>query len=399
MFRDLIPDRGPARRLAELTLIQSAGNGVFLTSSVVFFVRVVGLRPTEVGLGLSLAGLAGFVATVPISRLADKYSPRRLLALDHAALASLFLLYPLVRGLDAFVLIAGLITIGELSGSPLRSTLIHTLFGTEAALRTRAQLRGLFNVGFMAGAAAGGLALTRPNPLTFGIVCGITALGQAACVLSVARLKMPAPAPARTRAKTGSVLRDPRFLLLTLGNGLLELHLTVLTVGLPLWIISRTTSPASLASALIILNTVVVLTLQVRLSRGADTVAGATRLLRRAGLLLAAACTLYAASRNGDGMVSAAALLAGTAVLSLGEIMQAAGGWGLSFELPPPGRQGEYQGVFALGRAVPQFAGPVLVTSLLVGWGAAGWLVLATLFAALGISLTWAVGPRRSDAS
>jgi hypothetical protein len=399
MPHGLIPARGAARRLAVLTLAQSAGNGVFLTSSVVFFVQVVGLRPAEVGVGLSLAGLAGFAGAVPIGKLADRYGPLRLLVLVHVALALLFCAYPFVRGLGPFIAVASLITVAEVAGSPLRSTLVHALFGAEAAVRTRAQLRGIFNVGFMAGAAAAGLALTRPGFPAFCVVCGVTAFAQGACVVILARLKDPPRAPARGRPGAGSALRDRRFLLVTLGNGLLELHLTVLTVGLPLWIIQRTTVPAGLTSVLIVCNTVLVLLLQVRLSQGADTLPGSLRSLRRAGVLLAGACVLYAASRNGNGVLSVAALLAGTAVLSIGEILQAAGGWGLSFGLPPPGRQGEYQGVFALGRAVPQFAGPVLVTWLVVGVGAPGWLVLGMLFAGLGAGLTLVVGPRAGGVS
>lgn len=417
---DLIPGTGPARRLILLTLVQSAANGLFLTSSAVFFVRVVGLSPGKVGLGLSVAGLAGFLATVPVGRLADRYGARRLLGLDYAALAALFAMYPFVRGLAPFTVLASLISICEVAGSPLRAAVTHALFGSVDAVRVRAQARSAFNVGFLAGAAVAGLALSVAGYRAFVAVCLGTAAVQAVCVLIVRRLPVPPPVPppvpsgARVAAGsgraagprralgpgraagalarwTGPALRDRRFVLVTVANGVLELHTTVLTIGIPLWIVSRTGAPSSLYPALIVTNTVLVLLLQVRLSRGADSPAGAARLLRRAGLVLAAGCVVCAASQGAGAVATALVVLAGTAILSFGEIAQAAGGWGLSFELPPPGRQGEYQAVFGLGRGIAQFVGPALITFLLIGVGAAGWLVLAVLFAGTGTAGCWLV--------
>jgi hypothetical protein len=46
----------------------------------------------------------------------------------------------------------------------------------------------------------------------------------------------------------------------------------------------------------------------------------------------------------------------------------------------PPGAPGQYQGMFATGEAAAQMAAPVLMTTLVAGWGQPGWLVLAALF-------------------
>ncbi|OLB79927.1 MAG: hypothetical protein AUI14_08900 [Actinobacteria bacterium 13_2_20CM_2_71_6] len=383
---DLVPDAGPGRRLVLVTLVQSAGNGLFLTSSAVFFVRVVGLSTGQVGLGLSLAGLAGFLVTVPIGRLADRHGARRLLALDHLALAVLFACYPLARSFVWFTVVASLIAMAEISASPLRSATLYSLFGPQEAVRTRAQMRSGFNVGFLLGAAAAAVTLAVASYPAFWAVCLTNALAQAVCALAVARLTGPEQYSTRRQGAPdlGFALRDLRFVLLTAANGLLELHSTVLVVGAPLWIVSHTAAPASGFAALIIVNTAIVVLLQVRLTRDAGTVAGAARLQRRAGVTLAAGCVICAASGGGGPAVSIVALVAGTAVLAVGEIWQAGGAWGLAFELPPPGRQGEYQAVFGLGRGVSQFVGPALVTALLVGAGAAGWLALAALFLVVG---------------
>ena len=393
---DLVPEAGPGRRMVLITLVQSAGNGLFLTSSAVFFVRVVGLSPGQVGLGLSLAGLAGFLVTVPIGRLADRHGARRLLALDHLALAVLFALYPLAGTFAAFVGVASLIAMAEISASPLRSATLYTLFAPQDAVRTRAQMRSGFNVGFLLGAAAAGATLAVASYPVFWAVCLTNALAQAVCALAVWRLKAPERAPSPNDGSSskngtgfGTALRDVWFVLLTATNGLLELHSTVLIIGVPLWIVSHTTAPVSLAAVLVVINTVLVVLLQVRLSRDAGTVAGAARLQSHAGIALAVGCVVCATSAGGAPAASIVALAIGIAILAVGEIWQAGGAWGLAFELPPRGRQGEYQAVFGLGRGVSQFVGPALVTALLVGAGAVGWLVLAALFLVMGHCSRW----------
>ncbi|MFI7602162.1 MFS transporter [Actinoplanes sp. NPDC049681] len=400
---DLVPAAGPGRRMVFVTVVQSGGSGLFLTSSAVFFVRVVGLEPGQVGLGLSLAGLAGFLVTVPMGRLADRHGARRLLAGNHLALALLFSLYPLAGGFPSFAALASLIAMAEISASPLRSATLHALLPPAEAVRTRAQMRSAFNIGFLLGAGLAAVVLAAPSHATFWAVCLANALAQAVCGLAVWRLRSPAQAdsdvPRTGRAPLGHALRDTRFVLITIANGVLELHSTVLTLGLPLWIVSRRAAPAGLVSVFIVVNTVIVVMLQVRLTRGADSVAGAAALQRRAGVVLAAGCAVCAISSGlgpAGGMI---ALVAGTVILSVGEIWQAGGGWGLAFELPPPGRQGEYQAVFGLGRGIAQFLGPALITTLVVGFGALGWLTLAALFLVTGFvcrHLAVGGGPRRT---
>ena len=368
-----------------LTLVQALGTGVFLTSSAIFFTQVVGLAPAEVGLGLSIAGLCGFAVVVPIAKIADRLGARLPLAAHYAALAVLFLFFPFVASFPAFVVVATLVAVCETAGSPLRSALAHALFGGDA-IRVRAQMRSTFNLGFAVGAALSGVAVAAGGRGGFVAVLLANAAAQSICALLALRLRPRHEPTPRARGRVGtSALRDLPFVAVSLLSGALELYQPIIAVGLPLWIVTHTSASPVLNSALLVLNTVFVLLFQVRMSRGADSVTGGARSQRRAGLLLAAACVVFAVSEDRAVWLVILLLLAGSVVLVFGELAQAAGSYALSFELPPPGRQGEYQGVFALGRGFQQFAGPVLVTSLAVGLGALGWLVLAALFVVLGL--------------
>lgn len=388
---ELIPEPGAPRRLAFLTLVQAVGTGLFLTSSAIFFTRTIGFSPRSVALVLSIAGLSGFLSTVPVGKLADRWGARPLLAGNYAVLAVLFSMYCLSTTIPVFAVVACLIAIGETSGSPLRSTLTYALFGREDAVKVRSQTRGIFNLGSMSGAALAAVALTIGTREAFYAVMLTNAAAQLTCAFITLSLRTPREAPERAASSTPvaaggprQALGDHRFLAITFANGLLEMHSAMLSIGIPLWTTTHLHQPGGLVSAVMIVNTLFVILFQVRLSRGADTTHGAAALLRRGGILLGVSCALFSLTALGPSAWVITLVIVAAAVMVTGEIYQSAGSWGVSFELPPPGRQGEYQGVFALGRGLQQFLGPFLVTSLVIGVGSLGWLILTAMFVLVG---------------
>jgi hypothetical protein len=116
------------------------------------------------------------------------------------------------------------------------------------------------------------------------------------------------------------------------------------------------------------------------------------------GSLLAASCALFALSAGGDGIVVVAMLVAAGVVHTAGELPFVAASWGLSIPLMPAGAPGEYQGEFATGEATALMAAPVLMTTLVAGWGQPGWLILGAIFllpAVAAIPVThWALRTR-----
>src|SRR5450631_1836740 len=72
-----IPIDPNLRVMAGSTLVNTFGNGALMTTFALYFTRVVGLRPTQVGLALSAGALAGFLVQVPAGHVADLRGPRR----------------------------------------------------------------------------------------------------------------------------------------------------------------------------------------------------------------------------------------------------------------------------------------------------------------------------------
>jgi hypothetical protein len=368
--------------MAVLTLTQSVGRGLFISTSAVFFTSVIGFDPQSVALALSLAGACGFLSAIPIGKLADRAGPRLLLAINYAALAPLFAAYCFTSWFPSFLVIACLIAVGEISGSPLRAALTYEMFGPGEAVKIRAQMRSIFNLGTMSGAALAAAALSIGTREAFYAVMLITATAQLACAVLTLTLKS-AGKSVQTGPRAASAVRDVRFIAVTIASGLLEMHAALLSIGIPLWITVHLQADAALIAMVISINTICVLALQVRLARNADTARGASLLQRRAGLWLALSCLLFAVTDFAPAVV--VLIVVAVAAMTVGEIYQAAGSWGVSFELPPPGRQGDYQGVFALSRGLQQFLGPATVTAAVIGLGSYGWLLLAVGFAVTGL--------------
>src|SRR5215831_8593621 len=88
MASRFIPPQGPPRVLALGQLTNSIGDGAYYVCSALYFTRIIGLTPTQVGLGLTLGWAIGSFAGVPFGHLADRRGPRGtavLLALATAA--------------------------------------------------------------------------------------------------------------------------------------------------------------------------------------------------------------------------------------------------------------------------------------------------------------------------
>lgn len=380
---ELLPTAGPPRVLAALTCVQSMGTGVFLASGVVFFTTVAGMEAEQVGVALSVAGLCGVLVSVPVGRLADRVGARRLLIVSYVVSGPLFALYAGVGSILPFLIVSSLIAVCEGAADPLRATLTYAVGGKDAA-KVRGQLRGIYNLGFVVGAALAAGALVTATRTAFSVVVLATAAAQLACAAIATRLPDGDTANQIEPAAGRRVRPDPRFVLLTLVNGGMELHVVIMTLGFPLWIVTHTDLPASLNSLLLALNTTAVVLFQVAAGRRTATVPDAGRLQLLAGILLGAACAVAAVSGSVVTAAAGWALAVACLLLVAGELLQTAGSFTLSFELPPPGRQGEHQGIFSLRKGLRQTAGPALVTWLVAGLGGSGWLVLAVLFVVLG---------------
>ncbi len=389
--------QGPGRRLGALHLVDSVGNGLFLAGSTAFWVLSAGLPATTVGLGLSLAGLAGFLSSLVTGHLADRFPASHLLAVLLGLLALSFSFYPLVDSTPAFLVLISVVGALEYGCGPVFGALVLDLTDEDTRVEARAALRSLFNIGFSAGALLAAALLGAG-----GDWLNLLPAGNALTYLAAAVMVLGLPKVGVQQSGAGSgrlqALKDGDFLAVVGLSSVLALHSAVLLVGLPLWILSETDLPSFVIPAVLLINTVSVILLQVRFSRGAETVTGAAGLARLSGFISAGACLLLAAA--GAGSSSLLPLLAagsGATLLTLSELWQSSSAFGLAYGLAGQERRGQYLGAFNLHVVAQGTFGPAVVTAAVVSVGAGGWLLLAVLFLGSGLLIAPAAARAARD--
>ncbi|MFG2168217.1 MFS transporter [Micromonospora chersina] len=396
-----LPPPGALRTLSLATLANTVGSGLWLAGGALYLTRDVGLSPAAVGAGLTVAWLVGLTASVPLGALADRRDPRTLRAaiqLGQAVAAAAYLLVGSVPAFLAVAILESLLASGNLA---VRAALVAAVAGPRGRVHAFATLRAVANLGIAVGAALAGFALAVDSHRAYQVLV----VGNAATYLPSAALLMRLPAhppaasaPAAGRPRRARALRDGRFLAVSGASAVLALHLTVLTLIVPLWTVTRAGAPPPVVSAVLLTNTVLTVLLAVRLSRGADTAAPAARKLRRAGLVLAAATPLYAATAGLPTVPAVVLLLVATAVWTFGDLWHGAAGAGLAYDLAPPDAIGAYQGADGLLAGLARAVGPALLTLVVLDGGVPGWLALGALFAGVGLAapaLTrWALANR-----
>ncbi|MGW4440063.1 MFS transporter [Streptomyces sp. NPDC004596] len=393
----------PVLRLATvLTAVNSLGNGLYFPLGVLYFTRIVGLDATAVGLGMTVAGLVGVAAGVPAGRAADRWGTRRVGALLWGGTGVATASYVLVGSYAGFLVAVICATGLQMASRGVQGALYADVLPPATRVEARAYLRMVTNVGMGAGGALGAVALQVDTRGAYLTVIALNALSFAGPALLLPRL--PLAPHARERAAAGApagegwrAVRDLPFLAVTVLNAVLVVQYTLSEVGLPLWIVERTTAPRWTAALLMIVNCVLVALLQVRVARRASRVATAVRAMGWSGLLLAAACAVYALSAGLSPVWAVLSLTAGAVVQVFAEVLSAAGGWTLGYELADARAHGVYQGVFGAGASAGMMAGPALVTVTAIAHGALGWAVLGAVFALAGLCVAPAVRWARRD--
>ena len=386
---DLLPQGDEERIMASATFINTFGNGLFSVTSAIYFTKVVGITPLQLGFAFSLAAGIGLAMTLPMGHLADRVSPKRLNVGLGTVSALGMALYAAASSYAWFVVVAMLLAISDQGGRAARNTLIARL-GRDNKVRFRAYQRAVTNLGIALGSLVGGVALVLDDPAAYRAII----LADAFTTLVAAQFlrKLPDVEPIRheVRPRRTEAMRDHTYVVLTMVNASLGVHFMLLELVVPLWIVRETQAPTWIAAGTYLVNTIACVLFTVRVAKGAEDLRGAARLQRSGGLWLGVGALAYAsAAYLGTWWVAGIVMLAAAGIHVLGELQQSAASFGIGFNLPPEHLQGQYQGVWSLGWGLMALVGPTWLAYLVFQHGLLGWLVLALQFTIAGAITPW----------
>ena len=372
------------RAISWQTLISRIGNGLFMTIEVIYFSVIVGLSPFEISLAIGAGGLAALLFSVPSGLIADRFGPRRVVFWSHVLEGLLLLPLIFIRDFWALVLVNVLISLVATAGHNATSTLISTMGTGEERVSIRAAQRAMANMGIGFGTVFAGIALWLNTELAYEVTIAFDFLLFMLAARFVLRLPNAKPTTKKGDAISFVALKDYRFLGATLLNGIVSLHFVIQGVALPLWILNYTEVPTWWVSVLFVINTVLVTVLQIRMSRGTGTLMMSVKKFRIGTAYLLLSCVVYGLAADLPIWIAASILVTGMVVHTMGELLAAAGSWSIGFDLAEEKHMGQYQGVYSLGWGLGGSFGPLYVTSMILGFGVAGWWIMGGVFLVAG---------------
>ena len=393
VLRHARPPSPLAGRLSVQSLLFALGDGTFMTGSAVFFTQIVGLSAAQVGLGLTIAGIAAFLTAVPAGKLVDLFGPKRMWAVSAAGQAALFAVWPFVDSFRGYLLMAvAMEIVGAALGRSAYGAYTIDVLPPGERVRSRAYMYSALNVGFTLGALTGGIALAFDSDRLLQTIPWFTAAVFVVNAVAITRLpRAPhddrTPEERRVKIPGPGPLRNPGWLLTTFFGGVFWTNQVLLNIVIPLWLVEETDAPHVLLAFLFGTNTVMCIFLPMAASRGVHDVPTALRAVRVSSTFFVISCLITLATHDTVGWLTIALVWLGHVTVTGAELYLSAASWAFEAELMDPRRRGAYQGAAELTGTLGRVWAPAVFTFLAMTWGAAGWLTIAGIIVVATVAI------------
>src|SRR5580704_2795869 len=373
--------------LSAATLVNRAGTMV-LPFLVLYLTRTLGITPARAALSLTVYGIAALITMPVAGRLTDIVGPITVIKASLFLSGVLLLLFPLAHSFTTILAITFLFAVLNESVRPPSLSMISDLVPPAQRKAAFALSRLAVNLGMSVGPAIGGiLALFSFRWLFF--VDGATSI-LAGTVIATARWDRAAlkpshdpdwdepeelgreieadsvgPLAAGHPAADLRAFRNRRMLYFLAALIPVQIVFFQLTSTLPLFLVHNLHLPESLYGTVFTLNTLLIVAFEVPLNTAM------AHWPHRRTLTLGA--LLYAIGFGSFAFVTRPAqIFAAVLVWTFGEMILLPGSSAYAAEIAPPGRRGEYMGLYTMSFSIAFSLGPFLGTGLLQRWGPHG---------------------------
>ncbi|WP_329570395.1 MFS transporter [Kitasatospora sp. NBC_01266] len=391
--------RPPGGRDARIMLLAQfldrTGSGVWAAASVLYFTFVCHLPARQVGLLLGAAAAAGIAGPPLAGRLAERLPVRGLLIGCHLLRLGTVGGLLVCTGFDTLLPAVAATCLAERAAKTL-----EMLFATRVAGQRRATYQALSrssaNAGTALGAGVAAIGLAVGTGDAYRVLILADALSFVVAAALIWRTREPSAGErvvARTAESAGGEppaaaagpWRDRGYLLFVLLDIPMSLDDSVLNVGLPLWLVHHTSAPRAFVPLCLVINTVLVVVLQLRVSAWAEGARRAARAVALLGLMMLSCCAVLALGTGSGAWTGSLALLAAATLVTMAELMRSVSSWELSVSLAPTGARASYLGVAGMSQAIQKSVGPPLLSGVVLAAGPVGWLTLGTAVAGLSL--------------
>jgi MFS family permease len=382
----LIPRSRDQRVFLVASLINVYGTGLIVTALMLYAVKVVHLTPGRAGLAFTIAALTGLLFNVPMGRLADRRGPRDVFQLALLILAAANVSFVFLAHSFVSFLLVGIADAAGLSSSGTASIALARRVGGTDAITLRAQMSAVLNLGLALGIATCGIAIQLNTVTAYRALF----LGNAVCtfigVVVLSLLPRFEPLPGAREESPLTALRDKAFVGYTVLSGAMNIQGLIFAVLMPVWVVFHTNAPRWTASAMVIINTIIVFLFQVRVGKKVQTVRQGGAAFRRGGAIFLVSCSAMGLATGLPAWAALLLLAAAAVVHTYGELWSSSGMFALDFGLAPPHAQGQYQGLVSMGNFGGIAVSPVILMGVVLAGGRLGFVLLGACFTLLGLA-------------
>jgi MFS family permease len=376
--------------LSAATLVNRSGTMV-LAFLVLYVTHSLGVTPARAALALMVYGVAALLAMPLAGILSDRVGPLPIMKASLFLTGFLLLLFPLAKSYSAILLMTFAFAVLNESVRPASLSMVSDLVGPAQRKSAFALSRLAANLGMSVGPAIGGILALYSFRWLF-LVDGTTSL-LAGTVLALAPMRhlgrqkthepewadatdlgreieadSSAPLVALHPATDLRAFRNPRMLYFLAALIPVQLVFFQFTSTLPLFLVRYLYFPESVYGTIFTVNTLLIVVLEVPLNTAM------AHWTRRQTLMLGA--FLYAVGFGSYALVGivpfgkTAGVFAAVVLWTFGEMILMPGSAAYAAEIAPPGRRGEYMGMYTMSFNIAFAVGPWLGASILGKWGA-----------------------------
>jgi MFS family permease len=373
--------------LSAATLVNRAGTMV-LPFLVLYLTRTLGITPAHAALSLTVYGIAALITMPVAGRLTDILGPVTVIKASLFLSGILLFLFPLAHSFPTILIITFLFAVLNESVRPPSLSMISDLVRPAQRKAAFALSRLAVNLGMSVGPAIGGvLALFSFRWLFF--VDGATSI-LAGIVIAMARwdraLLHPShdpdwdePSELGQEIEADSVVplaaahpgadlrafRNKRMLYFLAAMIPVQIVFFQLTSSLPFFLVHSLHLPESFYGTVFTVNTLLIIAFEVPLNTAMANCS------HRRALTLGA--LLYAIGFGSFALVThTAQIFVSVVIWTFGEMILLPGSSAYAAEIAPPGRRGEYMGLYTMSFSIAFSTGPFLGAELLQCWGPHG---------------------------
>lgn len=373
------PSVGNHRRFVTAIGVDAVGSGVFMPVCVLYFLVTTDLSLVQVGAAISLAAAVALPVGPLLGGVVDRYGAKHVLLVGNALQAVGYVAYLVT---DSFVALTGwtvVVTIGRTAFWGSYGNIVAAISVPGEREKWFGFLGALRNVGFAVGGLLSGLAITIGTGTAYA---GVVVLNAASYVLAFVLLLAVPPTAATGHRHVaggwGTVLRDRPYRLLWCAQLTYSTSMMVLNFAMPVYATAVLGLPGWVTGAVFTLNTVLVGFGQ---GLAVRAMTGARRwrvLLLANGVFAASFVVLLGASRLSVVMATVA-MLVGSVVYTLGELLGGPVHGALSAEAAPEHLRGRYLSLIQLAWNVSGTVAPVGLAWLLDRGPSVTWLALVAV--------------------